>query len=160
MATPVAVRDIVIGHLAWVAARVTFTALAYAAVMVVLASVPISGAALAILPGVLTGMAFAAPVMAFTASVDGPEALTSLYRFGIVPLFLFSGTFFPVAQLPGWMQPVARLTPLWHGVELARTAALDVATTVPATLSVAYLAAWIAAGTVLAVRNLERRLVT
>ena len=39
-----------------------------------------------------------------------------------MPLFLFSGTFFPVDQLPDWLQPLCWLSPLWHGVELCRAA--------------------------------------
>jgi lipooligosaccharide transport system permease protein len=41
-------------------------------------------------------------------------------RLGIIPLFLFSGTFFPLEQLPAGLRPVAWVTPLWHGVELCR----------------------------------------
>ena len=40
----------------------------------------------------------------------------------MLPLFLFSGTFFPISQLPDWLQPLAWLSPLWHGVELCRAA--------------------------------------
>jgi lipooligosaccharide transport system permease protein len=43
-----------------------------------------------------------------------------IFRFGMIPLFLFSGTFFPVTQLPAWIRPVAYATPLWHGVALCR----------------------------------------
>ena len=43
-------------------------------------------------------------------------------RVGVLPLFLFSGTFFPISQLPAWLRPLAVLSPLWHGVELARGA--------------------------------------
>ena len=43
-------------------------------------------------------------------------------RLGILPLFLFSGTFFPISELPNWLEPLAVLSPLWHGVELARAA--------------------------------------
>ena len=43
-------------------------------------------------------------------------AFSTLYRFGVIPLFLFSGTFFPVSQLPRWLQVVAYITPLYHGV--------------------------------------------
>ena len=46
-------------------------------------------------------------------------------RFGITPLFLFGGAFYPVSQLPDWLEPVARVTPLWHGVELCRGAVHD-----------------------------------
>ena len=41
-----------------------------------------------------------------------------------MPLFLFSGTFFPISQLPAALEAVARVTPLWHGVELARDCTL------------------------------------
>ena len=65
-------------------------------------------AALAAFPAaVLTGAAFAAPVMAVSATQETDRSFLVLYRFGIVPLFLFSGTFFPVTQLPGWLQLVA-----------------------------------------------------
>ena len=43
-------------------------------------------------------------------------------RFLILPMFLFSGTFFPLSQLPTWLQAVAWVSPLWHGVELCRSA--------------------------------------
>ena len=45
-------------------------------------------------------------------------------RFVIVPMFLFAGAFYPIDQLPDWLQPVAYVTPLWHGVELCRGAVL------------------------------------
>ncbi len=159
MATPIDVRSIVTGHLGYVAFRLLFTAVVFALVMVVLASVTVGGALASVAPGVLTGMAFAAPVIAFTSLLDGPEGLSSLFRFAIVPLYLFSGTFFPVSQLPGWLEPVAYVTPLWHGVELTRAAALGTATTVPAVVNIAYLVVWVGVGTVLARWGLARRMV-
>jgi lipooligosaccharide transport system permease protein len=71
--------------------------------------------------GVLTGLAFAAPLDAFavTRKRNG-HAFDVIFRFGMIPLFLFSGTFFPVTQLPAWIRPVAYATPLWHGVALCR----------------------------------------
>ena len=50
--------------------------------------------------GVLTGMAFAVPMAAFSATQDKDTAFITLYRFVVIPLFLFSGTFFPISQLP------------------------------------------------------------
>ena len=64
-------------------------------------------AVLALPAGVLTGMAFAAPISAFAATLDTDAPISTLYRFAIIPLFLFSGTFFPVSQLPAWLQVVA-----------------------------------------------------
>ena len=104
-------------------------------------------------------MAFAAPVMAYTARLKRETGLATMFRFGIVPLFLFSGTFFPIEQLPGAMQPLAYATPLWHGVSLCRGLALGVDFTVPPLLSVAYLMAWVFIGGGLAVRLMRRRLV-
>ena len=65
-------------------------------------------------------MAFAAPIMAFTATQRTPDMFSNIFRFGVTPLFLFSGTFFPIESLPNWLQPLAWLSPLWHGVALCR----------------------------------------
>ena len=74
------------------------------------------------------------------------SAFTALYRFGLIPLFLFSGTFFPVTQLPGWLQPVAYATPLYHGVALCRGLVLGTPRPGPALGDAAYLVALTAVG--------------
>ena len=51
-------------------------------------------------------------------------SFNAIWRFGITPLFLFSGTFFPIDQLPAQIQWIAWLLPLWHGVALARALSL------------------------------------
>ena len=158
LSTPVNVRDLVTGHLMWVTARLTFTALVFVIVMALFDAVSLGSGLLAIVPAVLTGLAFAAPITAYTATLKDVQGMVSLFRFGIVPMFLFSGTFFPITQLPGWLQPVAYLTPLWHGVELTRGVALDVGTTWDPWISVAYLLALVAVGLTLGVRFLGRRM--
>ena len=85
--------------------------------------------------------------------------MSTLFRFGIVPLFLFSGTFFPISQLPDAVEPFAYITPLWHGVSLCRNLALGLDFTVPPLVSVGYLAIWVAVGTWLSIRQMRRRLV-
>ncbi len=75
-------------------------------------------------------------------------------------MFLFSGTFFPITQLPGFIQPAAYVTPLWHGVELTRSAALGLAPSWHPVSHVAVLGAFAAIGTVLAVRQMSGRLIT
>ena len=67
-------------------------------------------------------MAFAAPITGWTATREREASFPTIMRFGIIPLFLFGGAFFPVSQLPDWIEPVAKVTPLWHGVELCRNA--------------------------------------
>ena len=54
--------------------------------------------------------AFATPVVAFSVTRESDNGFAALNRFGVIPLFLFSGTFFPISQLPGWTQPLAYLT--------------------------------------------------
>ena len=81
-----------------------------------------------------------------------------LFRFGLIPLFLFSGTFFPVSQLPVAIRPLAYITPLWHGVSLCRSLSLGTASLWPSVGHVAYLAAVAGAGVYAGVRTYRRRL--
>jgi lipooligosaccharide transport system permease protein len=76
---------------------------------------------LAVPVGTLTALAFAGPIAAYMSTQRDVTAFNSIWRFGITPLFLFSGTFFPIEQLPDQIQWVAWLLPLWHGVDLARS---------------------------------------
>ena len=106
----------------------------------------------------LTGLAFAPALMAWAVTRTRDTSFSVLMRFLMVPLFLFSGTFFPVTQLPGWLQPVAYVTPLWHGVELCRTLTLGTADPGGAAVHVGYLLALTAAGYAVALRTYRRRL--
>ena len=78
---------------------------------------------------------------------------------GIVPLFLFSGTFFPVTRLPQGLREVAYATPLWHGVDLARHLTLGTVTWGMALVHVAYLVAFTAVGLWIAERAYTKKLV-
>ncbi len=159
LATPLSTRDLVMGHLAWVATRVALVSAIFVLVATALGAMTLTGGLLAIIPAVLTGLAFAGFVTWFAAKLEDGIGLTNLFRFGIMPLFLFSGTFFEISRLPDWMEPVAYLTPLWHGVELARSLALGVDPTFSRATHAGLLVAYIAVGTVLAVRQFEKRLV-
>ncbi len=158
LATPVGVRDLVIGHLGWVAVRLTFVSVVFVAIMVAFGAVESWAGMAAVVPAVLTGLAFAAATSAYAAYLDTDTGLSTLFRFGIVPMFLFSGTFFPVSQLPDWLEPLANLVPLWHGVELARGLALGTGTTWSPWIHTAYLAAWIVGGTAVAFRTFGGKL--
>ena len=81
-----------------------------------------------------------------------------LFRFGVMPLFLFSGTFFPISLLPAWLHTIAYLTPLWHGVDLCRSLALGTAHAWLTLTHVAYLSAMTAIGVYLATKTYRRRL--
>jgi lipooligosaccharide transport system permease protein len=159
LATPISHRDLVAGHLVWVALRLVLATGAFALVMVLLGAATPLRAALATVPATITGLAFAGLVTAFSATLKNDYHLSSLFRFAIMPMFLFSGTFFPVSQLPAVLQPVAFLTPLWHGVQLTRSAALGVGSAWPAWVHTGYLLALFALGALLAVRAFHARLV-
>jgi lipooligosaccharide transport system permease protein len=76
----------------------------------------------------------------------------------ILPLFLFAGAFFPLSQLPGVLQVVAWVLPLWHGVALARASALGTLTLGPSLLHVGVLAAYTLAGAIAALVVMRRKL--
>ncbi len=161
-ATPIEPRDIAIAHLLWSATRVTLVGAIFLAVMALFGAVRSPLALLAIPAGTLTGLAFVAPISAFAATRRTMESFTYLFRFGIMPLFLFSGTFFPIERLPAFLQPVAWLTPSYHGVALARELALGTATSDPVgtVAHLAVLVAFIAVGTWAALVTFRRRLAT
>ncbi len=159
LATPIRVEDLVAGHFGWVAIRLTFVSLVYAGVMTAFGATTVVQGLLAVPPALLLGVAVSTVVTAYTARLKSEQGLASLFRWAITPLFLFSGTFFPISQLPGWMQPVAYATPLFHGVELCRRIALDLPSHVNPWFSIAYLVAMTAVGWVLAVRSMRKRLV-
>ncbi|MGA8980771.1 MAG: ABC transporter permease [Pedococcus sp.] len=121
LATPLRVRDVLAGHFLAVTGHLVVATSLFMVVAALFGGFD-SWWAVACLPiGVLTGLAFTTPIFAFTATQEGDSGFNILYRWIITPLMLFSGTFFPVDQLPGWMQPLAWVTPLWHGVEACRT---------------------------------------
>jgi lipooligosaccharide transport system permease protein len=106
----------------------------------------------------LTGLAFGAPIQAFAAAQKNDSPFASLFRFVITPMFIFSGTFFPVTQLPDLLQVVAYLTPLWHAVALARAIALDIVDPLLAVINVAYLSAFAVVGLLASYRTFGQKL--
>lgn len=159
LATPLSAADIALGHLLWVAVRVTITAVAMVAVVAAFGAVSSPLGALAVPAAVLTGLAFTGPAAAYVVGLRSNAGLAALNRFVVMPLFLLSGTLFPIDQLPQWAQPIAWMIPLWHGVELCRGLMSDDLAAGRAALHVLYLLAWVAAGAWLAARRFEKRLV-
>lgn len=159
LATPLRVRDLLAGHLTWIGLRVLMVCTVFLAVMAAFGAIESPEAIFLIPAGVLTGMAFAAPVAAFAVTLERDSGLTALFRFGVMPMFLFSGTFFPVSQLPAALRVLAYITPLWHGVDLCRHLALGEATLLGSLGHVAYLLAWFFVGCRVALSTYSRRLV-
>jgi lipooligosaccharide transport system permease protein len=105
----------------------------------------------------LVGMSFATWTFAFSAFVDGPDSFGLIFRLGLIPLFLFSGSFFPISNLGTTLAWVARLTPLWHGVNLTRMLCLDHVDWSTAAVNTGVLVVLLVAGWWTAVRALTRR---
>ncbi|HEY7825145.1 MAG TPA: ABC transporter permease, partial [Acidimicrobiia bacterium] len=122
--TPLGPADIIWGRLIWGVGRLLFVLLVFIIIAVLFGALEFGPALSAIPPALLTGIAFTTAITAWTLTQKDGRSLSTLFRFLIVPLFLFSGTFFPISQLPDWMEPVAYATPLFHGVELVRKIAL------------------------------------
>ena len=160
LASPLGIRDILVGHLLSIAGHLNVATTIFMAVAALFGGFSSWWALLSLPIAVLTGMAFTVPIFAFTARQEGDSGFNILFRWVMTPLMLFSGTFFPVDQLPLWMQPVAWLTPLWHGVEASRQVATGQVDWLSLVLHLLVLVAFVAVGWVLAVRSFTTRLVT
>jgi lipooligosaccharide transport system permease protein len=160
VATPLAIRDIVAGHLLFVLFRVATTCAVF---MLVLTPFGVFatwwGPVLAFVSQVLVGMTFAALVYGWSARLRNESGFGVLFRLGIFPLFLFSGAFFPVANLGDIGAWVARLTPLWHGVNLSRMFSVDAIDWGLALVNVLVLVALLVVGWFWSVSGLTKRLV-
>ncbi|MDX6358286.1 MAG: lipooligosaccharide transport system permease protein [Nocardioidaceae bacterium] len=161
MASPLEVRDLANAMLMFTLFRVGSTCGVYFLVMAPFGVFATWwGPVLAWLSTMLVGMAFATWTFAFSAFIDGPEAFGLIYRLGLIPLFLFSGSFFPVSNLGSVLEVVAKVTPLWHGVNLTRMFCLDRVDGATALVNVVVLAVVLVSGWWLAMRMLERRMAT
>ena len=160
LATPLRVTEVLGGHLLVIAFHLGVATTIFVAVAALFGSFTSWWVVLAVPVGVLAGMAFAAPTFALAATLDDDHGFSLLYRFVVTPLMLFSGTFFPVDQLPVVVQPVAWVTPLWHAVELSRDAATGTAPGWAGVGHLAVLLAYVGVGWLLAHRAFRKRLVS
>ena len=158
LATPLRIRDVMLGHQAYFAFRMLLTATVYFVVILAFGAVNSPLGVLAIPVTVLVGLSFTAPLAAWAAHTQTEASFVAIFRFLILPMFLFSGTFFPISALPRPLEIIAWFTPLWHGVTLCRD--LTLGDVVPAdVLHVAYLLAIVTVGLVAARFTYARRLV-
>ncbi len=157
-ATPLRPADIFRGHLLFITARIAMNSAAFVVIMWAFGVISSPWGVLLLPAAVLTGVAFAAPVAAWAVTLAHETPFTYLFRFGAVPMMLFSGTFFPVTRLPGWLQPIAYATPLWHGVALCRGFSRGDFDAASVPIHVGYLAVMAAAGLYAGAITYRRRL--
>jgi lipooligosaccharide transport system permease protein len=158
--TPQGVRDIVLGHMYWLIVRLAIVTGVFLVVSFLFGAITAPTAILAWPAAILTGVAFGMAMAAWTASRKTEQSFAFVFRFIITPLFLFSGTFFPIEQLPDALEWIAWLTPLFHGVALARGLAIghleDPAVML---IHVTYLLAFASIGIAFAFRTFRSRLI-
>ena len=157
--TPLAVPDVVAAHLVFVMFRIATTVVVFLVVMApfgVFESVV--GVLLAWPVLVLVGMSFAGVFFAYSATIRSEQSFAIIYRLLVIPLFLFSGAFFPISNLSAPLEWVARLTPLWHGVDLTRMLVLGQVRPGLAMVHLTYLVVLSLVGWWLAVWRLDKRM--
>ncbi|HEY3523933.1 MAG TPA: ABC transporter permease [Candidatus Limnocylindrales bacterium] len=159
LATPLTISGIVLGEIGWVGLRLLLSSAVFLVVMTVFGLTLSPLAILAVPAAALTGLAFAAPIAAFTPTQRNDQGFNAIFRFGITPLFLFSGTFFPIEQLPAVIRPIAWATPLWHGVDLIRQLTLGRMDLPLAIVHLVMLVAFVTVGTAIALVTFRRALV-
>jgi lipooligosaccharide transport system permease protein len=157
-ATPLSSDDIASGLSLWHATRTTIGVAGVAVVLACFDDTRSWGLLAAVPVAVLTGLAFALPITAWSSTRYGDGSFPTIIRFGLLPMFLFGGAFFPVDQLPGWLQPVAYVTPLWHGVELCRGVVIDSISTGNALVHLTVIGGYVVAGWVACRIAFARRL--
>jgi lipooligosaccharide transport system permease protein len=122
VATSITAGELLVGYVLWITLRAVLGATVFLLVAAGLGAVPSAWGVLAVPAAALCAAAFCAPIAAYSVGLDSDLSFPVIVRVGLLPLTLFSGTFFPISQLPGWLRPFAAASPLWHGVELARHA--------------------------------------
>jgi lipooligosaccharide transport system permease protein len=157
-ATPVTPGQIYAGFLTWTITHVAMNAAVFLVVAALLGAVESWWAVVAVPAAALGALACAAPLTAFAAGRDSDSPFAVTMRVLVIPMFLFSGTFYPIDQLPDALEWLARVAPLWHAVELCRGATTGTLSLAAGVGHTAALAAMVAAGCAWGVRVFRRKL--
>jgi len=124
LTTPITAAELAVGHTLWIGVRATVAASCYLVVLVLFGVVNSWLALLIPLAAFLIGIAHAAPLVGLSAHMEHEGFYAIVNRVIIFPMFMFSGAFFPVSDMPAAAAWVVRLLPVWHGVELCRSLSL------------------------------------
>ena len=158
VATPMRPADVYAGKVVWTGMRVGLSSTVFLCIATLFGGVLSPLGVLAIPSTILTAVAFSAPLSAWAATQEVDRNFALVSRLGIMPLFLFSGTFFPVSQLPDWIEPLSRLSPLYYGVDLCRMFTTGQPRWTDALVNVAVLVVFAGIGWRFGTRTFTRRL--
>lgn len=119
--TPINSRQIANGIMITAAIRGIFTVIIYELVLLVFGAIPLSSALPLFVSSMIAALAFGAAMLAVTVRIENDDALFAIIgRFVIAPMFLFSGTFYPLDQMPIYLQWIGWISPMWHSTQLGR----------------------------------------
>jgi lipooligosaccharide transport system permease protein len=158
VSTPVRVWELVGGFLGWMGLRMLLAGSVFVLVTVLFGIASSWGVVAVPVFAAATGLAFAAPMAAFSAHSESDAMFSVILRLVVLPLFMLGGVFFPLTQLPDLLEAGIRVTPLWQGVKASRDLSLGAASLSGTLARLAYLCSYIAFGAVALERSLTHRL--
>jgi len=123
-AGPITPRQIAGGHILFTIIRMTFTSGIFLAIAMAFGAIRFPQGLLVLPIAVLGGLAFGIPIAAYSTTIrEDRGQFAVIGRTIVLPMTLFSGTVFPITQLPIWLQWIGWISPLWHSTQLSRVAA-------------------------------------
>ena len=117
--------DVALGEISWALLRGATYSVGFMAIVAPLGLVANAWGLLAIPAATLIAFGFASIGMAITSYMKNFQQMNWI-NFFLLPMFLFSGTFFPVSVYPDWIEAIVKALPLWQGVELVRSLMLGI----------------------------------
>ena len=159
-ATPITGRQIALGVYLSALCRALFSVSIYYVLLIAFNVVEFGPSILLIPIAVLGGGAFGAIILFAAAKIEKDDQFFNILgRLVIMPMFLFSGTFFPLSSMPIYLQPIGWISPLWHATELGREAAFDYGiSNLMIAVHLTFLFTLVVVGLTLSMRQFERRL--
>lgn len=121
IATQLMGRDIVGGIMIASSIRCIFNTITYGLVLVLFGAIGIESLFVLVVAAIFAGISFAAVMLAVTSFVKQDDGFYAIVgRFVIAPMFMFSGTFYPLESLPIYLQWIGWISPVWHATNLGR----------------------------------------
>ncbi|HEY7854788.1 MAG TPA: ABC transporter permease [Aquiluna sp.] len=120
-ATSVSPKQIANGVMIVALLRGLFTTVLYLGILLAFGAIPVASVLPLLFTSMFAGWGWASLMLAFTARLESDDGYFAIIsRFVVAPLFLFSGTFYPLEQMPIYLQPIGWVSPIWHSTELGR----------------------------------------
>jgi len=158
LATPVSVEEVIVAEIVWAASKAMAAVTVMLSVLIPIGFANFPGALLCIPLAFLGGLAFASIGMFFTGMIPTIDMFNLPIFLFITPMFLFSGTFFPVSGIPDWAGVFSLAFPLYHLVELTRYLCIGAMESNPL-FNIIYLLLFIMIFGYLALGAMKRRLI-